>query len=202
MPAPLLAVDTPSMLFRAFYALPSKIVGTDGRPVNALLGTANLILREVELHQPRAVVLTFGPDAAAYRTELYPAYHAKREEEIFVIGRQDSVRLPRGQPRPGAHADDVAYAWQIRVVPVHRIGAGRDRQGQGDGQGRDPGPSAPHEAGAEDEHRPHCERDSRQRREERRADHGNVEHRSAPPTGTEPQRRAPENAARCTELNA
>jgi 5'-3' exonuclease len=74
----LLAVDTPSMLFRAFYALPDSIVGPDGRPVNALLGTANLILREVELHQPRAVVLCFGPDAASYRTELYPAYHAER----------------------------------------------------------------------------------------------------------------------------
>jgi 5'-3' exonuclease len=79
VPAPLLAVDAPSMLFRAFYALPSKIVGPDGRPVNALLGAANLILREVELHEPRAVVLCFGPDAAAYRTELYPAYHAERE---------------------------------------------------------------------------------------------------------------------------
>jgi 5'-3' exonuclease len=82
MAAPLLAVDTPSMLFRAFYALPSKIVGPDGKPVNALLGSANLILREVEIHRPRAVVLCFGPDAASYRTELYPAYHAKREEEM------------------------------------------------------------------------------------------------------------------------
>jgi DNA polymerase-1 len=79
MAAPLLAVDTPSMLFRAFYALPSKIVGTDGKPVNALLGSANLILKEVEIHRPRAVVLCFGPDAASYRTELYPAYHAERE---------------------------------------------------------------------------------------------------------------------------
>jgi 5'-3' exonuclease len=76
---PLLAVDAPSMLFRAFYALPDSIVGPDGRPVNALLGTANLILKEVELHRPRAVALCFGPDAAAYRTELYPAYHAERE---------------------------------------------------------------------------------------------------------------------------
>jgi DNA polymerase-1 len=82
VPAPLLAVDAPSMLFRAFYALPSKIVGPDGRPVNALLGAANLVLREVELHEPRAVVLCFGPDAAAYRTELYPAYHAEREEAM------------------------------------------------------------------------------------------------------------------------
>lgn len=79
MRAPLLAVDAPSMLFRAFYALPKTITGPDGRPVNALLGTANLVLREVEAYGPRAVVLCFGPDAAAYRTELYPAYHAERE---------------------------------------------------------------------------------------------------------------------------
>lgn len=80
--APLLAVDAPSMLFRAFYALPKTIVGPDGEPVNALLGTANMVLREVEIHRPRAVVLCFGPDAAAYRTELYPAYHADREAEM------------------------------------------------------------------------------------------------------------------------
>jgi DNA polymerase-1 len=79
MSGPLLAVDTPSMLFRAFYALPDSIKGPDGKPVNALLGTANLILREVELHEPRAVVLCFGPDAASYRSELYPPYHAERE---------------------------------------------------------------------------------------------------------------------------
>jgi 5'-3' exonuclease len=77
---PLLAVDAPSMLFRAFYALPKSIVGPGGNPVNALLGAANLILREVEAHDPRAVVLCFGPDAASYRTELYPAYHQDRDE--------------------------------------------------------------------------------------------------------------------------
>jgi DNA polymerase-1 len=80
MSPPLLAVDAPSMLYRSFYALPRTIVGSDGAPVNALLGTANLILREVEIHEPRAVVLCFGPDAATYRTELYPAYHADRDE--------------------------------------------------------------------------------------------------------------------------
>jgi 5'-3' exonuclease len=82
MAGPLLAVDAPSMLFRAFYALPKTITGADGRPINALLGAANLILREVETHEPRAVVLCFGPDAAAYRVELYPAYHESREEEM------------------------------------------------------------------------------------------------------------------------
>ncbi|MGZ5419557.1 MAG: 5'-3' exonuclease [Solirubrobacterales bacterium] len=79
MPRPLLAVDAPSVLFRAFYALPKSIKGPDGKSVNALLGCANLILREVEKHNPRAVVLCFGPDAADYRLELYPGYHADRE---------------------------------------------------------------------------------------------------------------------------
>src|SRR6478752_7803108 len=95
------------MLFRAFYALPSKIVGPDGRPVNALLGTANLILREVEVHRPRAVVLCFGPDAAAYRTELYPAYHAEREEA-----------MPDELPHQFADARDFfeAFGWTVAVA--------------------------------------------------------------------------------------
>jgi DNA polymerase-1 len=76
---PLLVIDAPSVLFRAFYALPDSIKGPDGNPVNALLGSANLILREIDEHRPRAVVLCFGPDAAPYRVELYPAYHAERE---------------------------------------------------------------------------------------------------------------------------
>jgi 5'-3' exonuclease len=78
MPRPLLIVDAPSLLYRAFYALPKSITDGDGKAVNALLGTTNLLLREVEKHDPRAVVLCFGPDAATYRVELYKPYHADR----------------------------------------------------------------------------------------------------------------------------
>lgn len=80
MTGPLLVVDAPSLLFRAFYALPTTITGSDDQPVNALLGSANLILMEVERYDPRAVVLCFGPDAADYRVELYDGYHADRPE--------------------------------------------------------------------------------------------------------------------------
>jgi 5'-3' exonuclease len=80
MAGPLLAVDAPSMLFRAFYALPESIKGGGDTPVNALLGTANLVLREVEQYEPRAVVLCFGPDAADYRVELFDGYHAERPD--------------------------------------------------------------------------------------------------------------------------
>ncbi len=80
MPGPLLAIDAPSLLYRAFFALPKSITTPDGQPVNALLGTANLILWAIEQHAPRAVVLCFGAEAAVYRKELYPPYHADRPE--------------------------------------------------------------------------------------------------------------------------
>src|SRR4051794_30308904 len=78
MAPPLLAVDAPSILYRSFFALPDSIKGADGKPVNALLGAANLILREVEERRPRTVVLCFGAEAAHYRVEALPAYHGDR----------------------------------------------------------------------------------------------------------------------------
>jgi 5'-3' exonuclease len=78
MADPLLLVDAPYLLYRAFFGLPDKIRGADGRPVNALLGSVNTILAQAEERSARAVVCCFGPDAAAYRVELYPGYHAHR----------------------------------------------------------------------------------------------------------------------------
>jgi 5'-3' exonuclease len=76
---PLLVFDAPSLLYRAFYALPDSITDPSGdHPVNALLGSVNLVLFEWEAHRPRAVVACFGPDAAPYRVALYQAYHADR----------------------------------------------------------------------------------------------------------------------------
>jgi 5'-3' exonuclease len=103
--APLLVVDAPSLLFRAFYALPSSIQDADGKPVNALLGTANILLREVEKRDPRTVVLCFGPDAASYRTEMYEGYHADRDEVPDELSPQF------------ADAGDFfeAFGWRIAV---------------------------------------------------------------------------------------
>jgi 5'-3' exonuclease len=77
-PAPLLAIDGPFVLYRSFYALPDSITDSDGHPVNALLGAVNLILRIAVQTNPRAIVVCWGAEAAAYRKELYPDYHAAR----------------------------------------------------------------------------------------------------------------------------
>ncbi len=78
MPGPLLAVDAPFVLYRSFFALPDSIHGSVGRPVNALLGATNLLLRIAADRGPRAIVLCFGAEAAEYRVELFPSYHADR----------------------------------------------------------------------------------------------------------------------------
>lgn len=90
MPGPLLLVDVPYLLYRAFFALPDSITGADGRPVNALLGSTNTILAVAEEESARAVVCCFGSEQARYRVELYPPYHAHRP------------------PMP----DDLAWQWE------------------------------------------------------------------------------------------
>jgi 5'-3' exonuclease len=107
MSAPLLVVDAPSLLFRAFYGLPDSITDGDGHPVNALLGTTNLILLELERRPARAVVLCFGEEAADYRTELYAPYHADREPPPDGLDRQFAE----------AEAFFDAFGWTTVSVP-------------------------------------------------------------------------------------
>jgi len=107
MPAPLLAVDAPFVLYRSFFALPDSIQGPEGRPVNALLGSVNLLLRIAADQGPRAIVLCFGAEAAEYRTELFPSYHADRPPVPDALGWQFEQ----------APALFSAFGWQIESSP-------------------------------------------------------------------------------------
>src|ERR1700761_9744525 len=78
MPGPLLAIDGPFVMSRSFFALPDSITDRDDHPVNALLGAVNLILRIAADVRPRAIIVCWGAEAALYRKELYPDYHAAR----------------------------------------------------------------------------------------------------------------------------
>jgi DNA polymerase-1 len=83
MPAPLLIADVPWLLYRSYFALPKSIVGSDGQPVNALLGTVNAILSFYDARltaRAGSVVACMGAEQADYRVALYPPYHAHREE--------------------------------------------------------------------------------------------------------------------------
>ncbi len=78
MSDPLLVIDGPAVLYRAFFGLPDSITDDDGHPINALLGSVNQALWCVQKYDPRAVVWCFGAEAGEYRVEAFPAYHADR----------------------------------------------------------------------------------------------------------------------------
>jgi 5'-3' exonuclease len=100
-PRPLLVVDAPFLLYRSFFALPESITGVEDRPVGALLGATNALLRVAADRRPRAIVLCFGAESAAYRVELYDGYHAMRPP------------MPDGLAWQFAHAPDLfqGFGW-------------------------------------------------------------------------------------------
>ena len=121
MPGPLLAIDGPSLLYRAFYALPKSITGPEGWPVNALLGTANLVLRAIEDHDPRAVVFCFGLEAAEYRVEAFSGYHADRPPVPDGLAWQFDRAAElfdafgwRVQSTDSLEADDLLHSFALR----------------------------------------------------------------------------------------
>lgn len=124
MASPLLIADVPWLLYRSFFGLPKSIVDGEGRPVNALLGTVNAILSVIDARPPerpvRGVVACLGPDAAEYRVELYPAYHAHRDPMPVELAAQweKAPRLLASlgwtvSESPGLEADDVMFSFAL-----------------------------------------------------------------------------------------
>jgi hypothetical protein len=123
MPAPLLVVDAPSLLYRAWFALPDSIKGAEGMPVNALLGSTNAILRVVADRAPRAVVICSGAEAARYRVELYRGYHAERppvpDGLAWQIARSPALFEALGWTLAGTdelEADDLLHSFALEEV--------------------------------------------------------------------------------------
>jgi DNA polymerase-1 len=121
VPAELLIADVPWLLYRSFFALPKSIVGADGQPVNALLGTVNAILSLLDARLPardvRGVVACMGAEQASYRVRLYPAYHAHRDPMPAELASQwlKAPALLAGlgwtyATSPELEADDVMFS--------------------------------------------------------------------------------------------
>jgi 5'-3' exonuclease len=75
-------LDTPTLYFRAFFALPDSMKAPDGRPVNAVRGTLDFITHLVTHYRPDRLIACFDADwRPAFRVELLPSYKAHRVVE-------------------------------------------------------------------------------------------------------------------------
>jgi 5'-3' exonuclease len=74
-----MAVDSPTLVFRAFFGVPSTIRSPDGRPVNAVRGTLDMVATLVDRFRPDALALCWDADwRPAFRVAALPSYKAHR----------------------------------------------------------------------------------------------------------------------------
>lgn len=78
----LLLLDTASLYFRAFYALPDSIRDDSGRPVNAIRGLADFTATLCARYEPSHVVACWDEDwRPAWRVARVPSYKRHRLAE-------------------------------------------------------------------------------------------------------------------------
>lgn len=74
-----LVLDTATLYYRAFFALPESMKAPDGFPHNAVRGTVQMLTRLVRRHQSSDVIACWDTDwRPQWRVDLVPQYKAHR----------------------------------------------------------------------------------------------------------------------------
>ena len=139
---PLLAVDAPSLYFRAFHGIPEKAAQTAaGEPVNAIRGFLDMLAQLIRTRRPDRIVCALDADwRPAWRVELVPSYkkhrvaHGDVEEVPAALSKQVPVLLEVlaaiGIPAfgvAGYEADDVLGTLAAtQPAPVEVVSGDRD----------------------------------------------------------------------------
>lgn len=113
-----LLLDTYSLMYRAYYALPPSIADADGRPVNAVHGYLDMTARLLHAHRPERLVHVFD-DAIRpeERVSAWPAYKASRPPDpealppqFALLERALGALAAERAAAPGWEADDAIAA--------------------------------------------------------------------------------------------
>lgn len=82
-------LDTSSLLYRAYYALPDSIKDPRGRPVNAVHGYVDMVARLFRERKPDEIVHCLDDDwKPAERVAAYDGYKSERAEEPESLTEQ------------------------------------------------------------------------------------------------------------------
>src|SRR4051812_49810114 len=92
-------LDLAGIYFRAFFAVPTSMTSPDGRPVNAVRGSLDILARVITDARPTRVIACLDLDwRPAWRVELIPSYKTHR-----VLEPQQALapEAPLGTPHSG-----------------------------------------------------------------------------------------------------
>lgn len=84
-----LLLDTSSLAYRAFHAIPATITSDDGQPVNAVRGYLDMTARLLTDRRPTTVCHVFDDaERPEERVAAFPGYKAERAPEPEELGAQ------------------------------------------------------------------------------------------------------------------
>jgi DNA polymerase-1 len=132
----LFLIDGPSLVYRAFYALPESIATSTGEPTNAIFGFASMLVKLLSECGPCPTIVAWDAGTSG-RTELYPEYKAQRIKRPDLLKQQWPAIAPlvealgyRNIILEGYEADDViatlAEKAKTAKVPVTIVTGDRD----------------------------------------------------------------------------
>ena len=83
----LFLIDGPSLVYRAFFALPESIATSTGVPTNAIFGFASMLVKIVTEYGVRPTVVAWDAGTSG-RTELFADYKAQRRSRPDLLKQQ------------------------------------------------------------------------------------------------------------------
>ncbi len=108
-----LLLDTFSLFFRAYFALPAMSTSR-GEPTSAIYGLSSLLLKLLREHPGTELSFALDAPQATFRHEAFDGYKAQRggapDALLAQFGRLDELLQALAAPRfrvPGFEADDV-----------------------------------------------------------------------------------------------
>jgi DNA polymerase I len=134
----LFLVDGPSLVYRAFFALPESIATSTGVPTNAIFGFASMLVKIVTEYGVQPTVVAWDAGSSG-RTEVYADYKAQRRSRPDLLKQQWPAMEPLVEAFgysnvkiEGYEADDVIASLTQRAlhadppVPVMIVTGDRD----------------------------------------------------------------------------
>ncbi|MFV1989999.1 MAG: 5'-3' exonuclease H3TH domain-containing protein, partial [Acidimicrobiales bacterium] len=110
----LLLIDGNSLIYRAFYALPSDLATSSGQVTNAVYGFTAMLVNLLRDHTPDNIVVAFDRKEPTFRHKAIPEYKAQRDAtpELLVpqFGLAREVLAVMNIPTvdvAGFEADDI-----------------------------------------------------------------------------------------------
>jgi 5'-3' exonuclease len=115
----LLLLDSASLYWRAYHALPDSIVDDQGRPVNAVRGFLDTVARIIDSEHPDRTVACWDVDwRPAWRVDLVPSYKAHRVQPEPIAA--DSTGEPESTD-PASVVEAVPDTLSPQVPMIQRI---------------------------------------------------------------------------------